>query len=364
MAIRRKGFTLIELLVVIAIIGILAAMVFPVFARARESARKAVCLSNVKNIALAVQKYLADNNDTLPPAEHRQEVRDFFDTQPGGRTDMGDAGDCPAAATDGNPYLRWPVIFDEYIKNRDVWRCPSAKLWKGASMMVPYTDWLNYFKVNVGNWPEYGDDWVGGPCETAWPAGWGGAITDSILQGTVAQDSVAGLATEKAFLQSIGINGSLLDVKLVEIEDPVACYIAGDGGSHTTAMSAGTAVFPDICCAECGNTFCGWVDWEYCASSDDAVAYDCADCIRLHADASFLKNTELSRQYTRHFGGVNVGFLDGHAAWWHAERMRAALRDGEMTGLTTNWPPVSNCTLGWGSGETFGEAYPDVGLIW
>jgi len=75
---RRRGFTLIELLVVIAIIGILAAMVFPVFARARESARKAVCLSNVKNLALAVQMYLADNNDTLPPGEHRQEVLDYF----------------------------------------------------------------------------------------------------------------------------------------------------------------------------------------------------------------------------------------------------------------------------------------------
>ena len=64
---RRKGFTLIELLVVIAIIGILAAMVFPVFARARESARKVVCLSNVKNLALAMQMYLNDNNDTFPP---------------------------------------------------------------------------------------------------------------------------------------------------------------------------------------------------------------------------------------------------------------------------------------------------------
>ena len=64
---RRKGFTLIELLVVIAIIGILAAMVFPVFARARESARKAVCLSNVKNIALAIQMYMSDHNDTFPP---------------------------------------------------------------------------------------------------------------------------------------------------------------------------------------------------------------------------------------------------------------------------------------------------------
>ena len=57
---RRKGFTLIELLVVIAIIAILAAMLFPVFARARESARKIQCLSNVKNIAMAFQIYLTD----------------------------------------------------------------------------------------------------------------------------------------------------------------------------------------------------------------------------------------------------------------------------------------------------------------
>ena len=63
---RRKGFTLIELLVVIAIIGILAAMVFPVFARARESARRIQCLSNVKNVALAIQMYLADW-ETFPP---------------------------------------------------------------------------------------------------------------------------------------------------------------------------------------------------------------------------------------------------------------------------------------------------------
>ena len=52
---RRRGFTLIELLVVIAIIGILAAMLFPVFARARESARKTQCLANVKNIAIGDQ---------------------------------------------------------------------------------------------------------------------------------------------------------------------------------------------------------------------------------------------------------------------------------------------------------------------
>jgi len=139
---RLRGFTLIELLVVIAIIGILAAMVFPVFARARESARKAVCLSNVKNIALAVNMYLADNNDTFPPAEHRQEVFDFFMTQPGGGTECGDdvASYVPSQSNQANPYLRWPVVFDEYVKNRDVWRCPSAKLETSAGFIYGLPD--------------------------------------------------------------------------------------------------------------------------------------------------------------------------------------------------------------------------------
>jgi prepilin-type N-terminal cleavage/methylation domain-containing protein len=114
---KRKGFTLIELLVVIAIIGILAAMLFPVFARARESARKIQCLSNVKNIALAFQMYFTDY-DRYMPAEHNAEVLDWFG--------------CDSSAGAANPYLRVPVILEEYIKNRDVWRCPSAKMLSGA----------------------------------------------------------------------------------------------------------------------------------------------------------------------------------------------------------------------------------------
>ncbi|MCJ7752195.1 MAG: type II secretion system GspH family protein, partial [Armatimonadetes bacterium] len=166
MSLKRKGFTLIELLVVIAIIGILAAMVFPVFARARESARKAVCLSNVKNIALAIQMYLADNNDTLPPTETRQEVHDFFATGPGGG-----APPCDWHDYQGNPYLRWPVILDEYVKNRDVYRCPSTRLEGGAAWIVPGAyegGWLGYLEVTTGSWGQLG---VGGPCNTAWPPG-------------------------------------------------------------------------------------------------------------------------------------------------------------------------------------------------
>src|SRR6201993_3679805 len=64
----RKGFTLIELLVVIAIIAILAAILFPVFAKAREQARKTGCMNNVKNIALGNAMYVQDYDETFMPA--------------------------------------------------------------------------------------------------------------------------------------------------------------------------------------------------------------------------------------------------------------------------------------------------------
>ncbi|MBX3111978.1 MAG: prepilin-type N-terminal cleavage/methylation domain-containing protein [Fimbriimonadaceae bacterium] len=63
---RPRAFTLIELLVVIAIIAVLAAILFPVFARAKEAAKKAACLSNLKQLGLAFQLYMDDNDDRMP----------------------------------------------------------------------------------------------------------------------------------------------------------------------------------------------------------------------------------------------------------------------------------------------------------
>src|SRR3954464_10321579 len=67
---NSRAFTLIELLVVIAIIAILAAILFPVFAQAKEAAKKTSCLSNVKQVALSTVMYAGDNDDTMFPTSY------------------------------------------------------------------------------------------------------------------------------------------------------------------------------------------------------------------------------------------------------------------------------------------------------
>jgi prepilin-type N-terminal cleavage/methylation domain-containing protein/prepilin-type processing-associated H-X9-DG protein len=329
---RSTGFTLIELLVVIAIIGILAAMVFPVFARARESARKAVCLSNVKNLALAIQMYLADNNDTLPPYENRPEVLDYFDTCPGGdKTPDNMAvldGHCQKGRKHQNPYLRWPVILDEYTKNRDVYRCPSAKLSRGAMFVIPVQDYFGYWLSIDGAWDGDSNARV---CDYAWPVGWGGTVTDSFLQDRLAAGA------DKSFEMSMSFNvDNAMNLKLAAVNDPVSFPICGDGGIKDDAMGLGVTMYPDICCLECSNPYCGWADWEICTWGADCGLYDIAP-----NNGAFLANPELRKPYTRHLGGVNLGYLDGHAAWISAQAGINKVRDGEFEGLDA-WGPTSD----------------------
>jgi prepilin-type N-terminal cleavage/methylation domain-containing protein/prepilin-type processing-associated H-X9-DG protein len=335
----RKGFTLIELLVVIAIIGILAAMVFPVFARARESARKAVCLSNVKNIALAIQMYLADNNDRLVPTEHNQRVIDYIDMGPGGGTRCVDQGGAEQWAWRTNPYLRWPVVLDEYIKNRDVWRCPSAKLSTGAAFILPYADFVGYLHSTEGQWGE-GVYYGFGPCSTTWPPGWGGVVTDSIVQQQLAGSNIINMGEDrgvqhKAFVQSIAYSGMSIELKLVEVQDPVHWIICSDGGGLSDAGSPGTVAYPDLCCAECAGI--NWSAWAWpVVENGHTVCPDgtyCPECWDIHASYEWITSPDARAASARHLGGSNLGFLDGHAAWVHAQRILTMYRDGELQGI-------------------------------
>jgi prepilin-type N-terminal cleavage/methylation domain-containing protein/prepilin-type processing-associated H-X9-DG protein len=334
---NRKGFTLIELLVVIAIIGILAAMVFPVFARARESARKAVCLSNVKNIALAVQMYLADNNDTLPPKEHRSEVLEFFAAHGGDRETSEAIAACTLWA---NPYLRWPVVLDEYVKNRDVWRCPSAKAESGASFIVPYPDWFSYFVEYDGVWGGPSFDWM--VCNTTWPVGWGGEVTDTLLQQQYAITVGAGAGAEgvkAVFVQSIATNMETgAEMKLVEVNDPVSFAICADGGVQTKTLHAGSTAYPDICCTECAGI--NWYAWDWPTVTDPIRgtiecpdgSY-CPECWAMRANLAWMKDPARKSASARHLGGVNIGFLDGHAAWMDSVRLLNAVAEGDIDGI-------------------------------
>ena len=101
---QHKGFTLIELLVVIAIIAILAAILFPVFAQAREKARAISCVSNMKQIGLAHTMYIQDYDESYA-AVYNDNMVD----------------------TDGiTKRFIWADAIRPYIKNRDIFRCPTG----------------------------------------------------------------------------------------------------------------------------------------------------------------------------------------------------------------------------------------------
>jgi prepilin-type N-terminal cleavage/methylation domain-containing protein/prepilin-type processing-associated H-X9-DG protein len=108
----KSGFTLIELLVVIAIIAILAAILFPVFSRAREKARAASCLSNCKQLVLAAAMYGQDNDEMYPKAYQS-----------------------PLPI----PGVYWFSCIDPYVRNVDLLRCPSTRIngYSGTAEVLP-----------------------------------------------------------------------------------------------------------------------------------------------------------------------------------------------------------------------------------
>ncbi len=121
---HSRGFTLIELLVVIAIIAILAAILFPVFQKVRENARRTACLSNEKQIGLAVIQYNQDFDEKFPCATAAQLLI------------------TPAATNTGYPN-GWANMIYPYVKSTGLYACPDDS---AAGTKVSYS--MNYYIWN------------------------------------------------------------------------------------------------------------------------------------------------------------------------------------------------------------------------
>jgi prepilin-type N-terminal cleavage/methylation domain-containing protein/prepilin-type processing-associated H-X9-DG protein len=224
----RFGFTLIELLVVIAIIAILAAILFPVFARAREKARQTSCLSNVKQLDLGIQMYIGDYDEKLPVGS------DW---------------------SNGLSHYHMPDRLNPYVKNAQLWECPSYSL----------------------TWSQYSAPPGGGN-------GWWSTILGPI---------------------SYGLNYRAMPTwtvrKLAEMPAPAETFIIGDSVSFDICWGR----FDALAYA----SFCGWqLTTSPCASGNPEWEQD---------------------DNTRHNGGSNIGYLDGHAKWMNARDI------------------IDNCESGW-----------------
>jgi len=131
---KPRGFTLIELLVVIAIIAILASILFPVFARAREAARQSSCLSNTRQMGNGVMMYTQDYDEMYPWMW------------------AGGAGSAhvhvPVQQTMSTNYTIWAELIYPYVKNLAVYQCPSQKF---TQAQMPYNTFPVAYNYNGGS---------------------------------------------------------------------------------------------------------------------------------------------------------------------------------------------------------------------
>jgi len=160
---KRSGFTLIELLVVIAIIAILAAILFPVFARAREQGRKSTCSSNMHECGIAVTTYIGDYDSTLPSSAIVATVAGHaVPATPQAADQTKFLTGLNATAPNGTGLRQsWAQIIYDCMKNKGIVFCPSDSV--SADNWVTGTSALSY--------------WWKTAADTAWFGGTSGGVT-------------------------------------------------------------------------------------------------------------------------------------------------------------------------------------------
>lgn len=272
----RKAFTLIELLVVIAIIAILAAILFPVFARARENARRSSCQSNLKQIGLGFLQYAQDYDETLALPVW---------TKPGAIMQYGTDFDSPVPMTYNGYYgakqCTWLEEIFPYVKNTQVFTCPSdarANLYQNLSQ-----------PGGIGE-PSYGmnfllDGWAYNPSPKQ-----ADAITDYLYWYLYAPNTM------------------LPGQKLASIQNVAYKILAGD----MEKFGGYTGISYKMCPVPTGTPIVYYGQSEVCTQDMWDQSTQWGRDMTSFGDA---KPTEGGR----HFGGANMVFVDGHVKWLPAK---------------------------------------------
>ncbi len=257
----RVGFTLIELLVVIAIIAILAAILFPVFAQAREKARAISCLSNGKQVGLAIMQYVQDYDETYPTAQWYV--------------------DWPQNA------FGWPNLVQPYVKTWGVFLCPNEA-----------NDPRGVWSGTTGKTQDYNDRWHG--LMTTWGYNFNYLAKDDIVGTACIPADAAGdlgsRGTAMADVRKPAETVLVVDSKMVG-DDTTGWFGSNIAGSPA-AYNA-----PDICTYSND----GWGLGTYVDGGPaEGTPYDSTGAAAM-----------------RHTKGTNVVWCDGHAKWMTPGRLAA-----------------------------------------
>ena len=280
---RDAAFTLIELLVVIAIIAILAAILFPVFAQAREQARKISCLSNAKQIDTAMQMYIQDYDETIP---------------------LVGGSPAPGQGFANLGFVTWQDTLQPYIKNIAILICPDSSF-KSTDIYNHYDYWMSYGIMgraaiqNYPNWVTRSNSWV-----------------NKIVPGGIAYDGLAAQADISSAGSCYYCTGTITPSStLAAVARPAEYAFVFDAGSFDSWHGP----FPQ----QAGFGYCG----SYCPNTTSNSGADGGKCPNpinmsffgpnlVHSGGSGLNDCDVNNQDGyRNFdkGMANISFLDGHA---------------------------------------------------